>query len=195
MKNVTLVILLALGLAVAAFFLLAPPSDRPVARAPAPVATIAESLSVGDRAPEFELPDQTGQLHSLEDYRDQWVVLYFYPKDETPGCTTEACEFRDNVFAFRKLNAQILGVSMDDVESHRNFAEKYSLPFPLLADVDGLTADAYGVKTRMLGMTVAKRQTFIIAPDGRIARHYQKVSPAEHSAEVIADLRDLSAAT
>ncbi len=195
MKNVTLVILLALGLAVAAFFLLAPPSDRPVARAPAPVATIAESLSVGDRAPEFELPDQTGQLHSLEDYRDQWVVLYFYPKDETPGCTTEACEFRDNVFAFRKLNAQILGVSMDDVESHRNFAEKYSLPFPLLADVDGLTADAYGVKTRMLGMTVAKRQTFIIAPDGRIAKHYQKVSPAEHSAEVIADLRDLSAAT
>ena len=85
---------------------------------------------VGSPAPEFELPDQTGQLHSLEDYRNQWVVLYFYPKDDTPGCTTEACEFRDNIFAFRDLNAQILGVSLDDVDSHKEFAEKNSLPFP-----------------------------------------------------------------
>ncbi len=195
MKNVTFVILLALALAVAVFFLLGPPSDRPVADARPPAVATVATPAVGDRAPEFELPDQTGQLHSLEDYRDQWVVLYFYPKDETPGCTTEACEFRDNVFAFRKLNAQILGVSMDDVESHSKFAEKHSLPFPLLADVDGIAADAYGVKTRMLGMTVAKRQTFIIAPDGTIAKHYAKVSPEKHSAEVIADLQDLSAAT
>ena len=97
-------------------------------------AALAAQPTVG-RAPEFELPDQDGQLHSLEDYRDQWVVLYFYPKDETPGCTTEACEFRDDIFAFRELNAQILGVSLDDVESHKAFAEKYGLPFPLLADV------------------------------------------------------------
>ncbi len=161
----------------------------------APYGTASEAPSVGSRAPEFELADQTGQLHSLEDYRDQWVVLYFYPKDETPGCTTEACEFRDNIFAFRDLNAQILGVSLDDVESHREFAENHSLPFPLLADVDGDAADAYGVKTRMLGMTVAKRQTFIIAPDGQIAKHYEKVKPSEHSAQVIADLKLLNEAT
>ncbi len=160
-----------------------------------PHGTAAETPSVGSQAPEFELADQTGQLHSLEDYRDQWVVLYFYPKDETPGCTTEACEFRDNIFSFRELNAQILGVSLDDVDSHREFAENHSLPFPLLADVDGTTADAYGVKTRMLGMTVAKRQTFLIAPDGHIAKHYEKVTPSEHSAEVIADLKLLSEAT
>lgn len=148
--------------------------------------------SVGSLAPEFELPDQTGQLHSLEDYREQWVVLYFYPKDDTPGCTTEACEFRDNIFAFRALNAQILGVSLDDVDSHLEFAENHSLPFPLLADTEGIASDAYGVKTRMFGMTVAKRQTFIIDPNGTIAKHYEKVKPDEHSAEVIADLKALS---
>ena len=120
-----------------------------IAIAVLPVDASSEQPGVGVQAPEFELPDQTGQLHSLEDYRDQWVVLYFYPKDETPGCTKEACEFRDNIFAFRDLNAQILGVSLDDVESHKAFAENHSLPFPLLADVDGDVSDAYGVKTRM----------------------------------------------
>ena len=155
----------------------------------------SEQPAAGQIAPEFELPDQSGQLHSLEDYRDQWVVLYFYPKDETPGCTIEACEFRDNIFAYRDLNAQILGVSLDDVESHREFAENHSLPFPLLADEDGIAADAYGVKTRMFGMTVAKRQTFVIAPGGEIAKHYEKVDPSEHSKQVIADLEMLSGAT
>jgi peroxiredoxin Q/BCP len=150
--------------------------------------------AVGSAAPEFELSDQNGQLHSLEDYRDQWVVLYFYPKDETPGCTTEACEFRDNIFAYKDLNAQILGVSLDDVESHKAFAENHGLPFPLLADVEGDVATAYGVKTRMFGMTVAKRQTFIIGPDGTVAKHYEKVSPADHSAQVLADLEVLNAA-
>ena len=148
---------------------------------------------IGSPAPEFELPDQLGRLHSLEDYRNQWVVLYFYPKDETPGCTTEACEFRDNIFAYRDLNAQILGVSMDDVDSHKAFAENHGLPFPLLADVGGTTSTAYGVKTRMFGMTVAKRQTFIISPDGAIAKHYEKVKPASHSSEVLTDLRKLGA--
>ena len=160
-----------------------------------PFGTAAETPRVGSQAPEFELAEQTGQLHSLEDYRDQWVVLYFYPKDETPGCTTEACEFRDNIFAFRDLNAQILGVSVDDVDSHRDFAENHSLPFPLLADVDGTAAEAYGVKTRMFGMTVAKRQTFLIAPDGQIVKHYEKVTPSKHPAEVIADLKSLNEAT
>jgi peroxiredoxin Q/BCP len=153
----------------------------------------SEQPLLGSPAPEFELPDQDGQLHSLEDYRNQWVVLYFYPKDETPGCTTEACEFRDNIFAYRDLNAQILGVSLDDVESHKAFAENHGLPFPLLADPDGDAAMAYGVKTRMFGMTVAKRQTFIIGPDGAIAKHYEKVKPDEHSAQVLADLRELGA--
>lgn len=176
--NKTLITKLLL-LAIALFGLQALAADQPV---------------VGQPAPEFELSDQNGQLHSLEDYRDRWVVLYFYPKDETPGCTTEACEFRDNIFAYRELNAQILGVSLDDVESHKAFSENHSLPFPLLADADGSVADAYGVKTKMFGMTVAKRQTFLVGPDGTLAKHYGKVKPASHSAEVLADLELLNTA-
>jgi peroxiredoxin Q/BCP len=160
-----------------------------------PIGIGSELVAVGSPAPEFELPDQTGQLHSLEDYRDQWVVLYFYPKDETPGCTTEACEFRDSIFAFREMNTQILGVSFDDVESHFKFAEHHKLPFPLLADTEGKAAEAYGVKTRMFGMTVAKRQTFLIDPAGNIAKHYESVSPASHSEEVLADLKALGASS
>lgn len=156
-------------------------------------AMASEPFALGEPAPEFELSDQNGQLHSLEDYRDQWVVLYFYPKDETPGCTTEACEFRDNIFAFKKINTQILGVSLDDVESHQKFAENHGLPFPLLADSEGKAAEAYGVKTKMSGMTVAKRQTFLIGPDGTIAKHYEKVKPDEHSTQVLADLKELGA--
>lgn len=153
----------------------------------------SEQIAVGLFAPEFELLDQDGQLHSLEDYRDQWVVLYFYPKDETPGCTTEACEFRDNIFAFKAINAQILGVSFDDVESHQRFAENHGLPFPLLADTEGIAAEAYGVKTKKRGMTVAKRQTFLIGPDGTLAKHYEEVDPDVHSAQVLADLKELGA--
>lgn len=153
---------------------------------------MADELARGQPAPDFELPDQGGQLHSIEDYRGQWVALYFYPKDDTPGCTTEACEFRDNIFAFRNLNCQIIGVSLDDQASHEQFAEKYSLPFPLLADTEGAVADAYGVKTNMFGMTVAKRETFLIDPEGNIARHYEEVDPDTHSAELLADLKVLS---
>lgn len=151
----------------------------------------AEQVRAGDPAPDFELQDQTGKLHSIEDYRGKWVALYFYPKDDTPGCTTEACEFRDNIFAFKNQDCQILGVSLDDVDSHQAFAEKYSLPFPLLADTDGMAADAYGVKTKMMGMTVAKRETFLIDPDGNIARHYANVDPDTHSQQVLDDLATL----
>jgi peroxiredoxin Q/BCP len=158
-----------------------------------PMGVANEQVAVGNPAPGFELADQTGQLHSLEDYRGQWVILYFYPKDGTPGCTTEACDFRDNIFAFRKMNAQILGVSLDDVESHQAFAEDHSLPFPLLADVSGETSTAYGVKTRMFGRTVAKRQTFIVAPNGDIVKHYESVKPAEHTAQVLTDMKVLIA--
>ena len=195
MKSKLLIVLAVIGIAIGFAVLATRPSSPVSDLIGEPASTAIVQPVVGEQAPEFELPDQTGQLHSLEDYRDQWVVLYFYPKDETPGCTTEACEFRDNIFAFRDLNAQILGVSIDSVDSHRSFAENHSLPFPLLADVNGGTADAYGVKTRMLGMTVAKRQTFIISPGGNIAKHYMSVQPDEHSVQVIADLKQLSATT
>lgn len=151
----------------------------------------AGEIKEGDLAPRFELRDQDGQLRSLEDYRDKWLALYFYPKDDTPGCTTEACEFRDAVFSFRKFNCQILGISMDDEISHKAFADKYSLPFPLLADTDGITSDIYGVKTKILGITFSKRQTFLIDPNGRIAKHYTKVNPATHSLQILADLKEL----
>ena len=150
-------------------------------------AVFAEKIKEGDLAPGFELRDQDGQLHSLEYYRDKWLVLYFYPKDDTPGCTTEACEFRDAIFSFKKLNCQILGISLDDEMSHKAFADKYSLPFPLLADTDGTTSKTYGVK----GMIFAKRQTFLIDPNGRIAKHYAKVDPTTHSLQVLADLKEL----
>ena len=151
----------------------------------------AGEIKEGDAAPGFELRDQDGQLHSLEDYRDKWVTVYFYPKDDTPGCTTEACEFRDDIFEFKELNCQVLGVSLDDEVSHKAFADKYSLPFPLLADTDGTTSEAYGVRTKMFGMTVAKRQTFLIDPSGRVAKHYAKVDPDTHSKQVLSDLKDL----
>jgi peroxiredoxin Q/BCP len=151
-------------------------------------ASLAEQVSAGEPAPDFELVDQDGQLHSIEDYRGKWVALYFYPKDGTPGCTTEACEFRDNIFAFRNMNCQILGVSLDDAESHKSFSEKHGLPFPLLADTKGSAANAYGVKAQMMGMTVARRQTFLIDPEGNIAKHYAEVNPESHSKEVLADL-------
>jgi peroxiredoxin Q/BCP len=154
-------------------------------------AAYAEQVSDGDAAPDFELVDQDGQLHSIEDYRGQWIALYFYPKDDTPGCTTEACEFRDNIFAFKDANCQILGISLDDVGSHKEFSEKHGLPFPLLADTEGTTADAYGVKSEYLGMRFAKRQTFLISPDGKISKHYKKVDPETHSQELLLDLAKL----
>lgn len=153
----------------------------------------AGDVAVGQPAPGFELTDQDGELHSLEDYRDQWVVLYFYPKDDTPGCTTEACEFRDDIFKFRRMGSQVIGVSLDDEASHKAFAEKHGLPFPLLADTEGVAADAYGVKGSFAGMTIAKRQTFLIDPQGLVAKHYEKVDPDTHSKQVLADLEALQA--
>ena len=154
--------------------------------------TLAGGFEAGDPAPGFELHDQNGEMHSLEDYRDEWVALYFYPKDGTPGCTTEACEFRDDIFKFRRMGTQILGVSLDDEKSHKKFADKYGLPFPLLADSEGTTAEAYGVKKKWLGISIADRQTFLIDPQGRIAKHYDDVDPDSHSAELLADLAELT---
>lgn len=149
---------------------------------------MAQAPAVGGAAPDFRLQDQKGDWHTLEQYRGQWVALYFYPKDDTPGCTTEACNFRDNIFAFRERDAVILGISLDDVESHQEFADKYSLPFSLLSDPEAEVADRYGVVTNLGIAKFAKRQTFLIAPDGTIAKHYEKVDPDTYSKEILDDL-------
>jgi peroxiredoxin Q/BCP len=157
-------------------------------------ALAADPPAVGSAAPAFKLQDQTGKWHSLSDYKGKWVVLYFYPKDKTPGCTTQACEFRDNIFAYRELGAVILGVSVDDVASHKSFAEENSLPFPLLADSDKSVTTAYGTLKEYVGIAkLARRDTFIIDPQGNIAKHYQDVKPAGHSEIVLADLKQLAA--
>jgi peroxiredoxin Q/BCP len=157
-------------------------------------ALAAEAPAVGAAAPEFRLQDQNGKWHSLADYKGKWVVLYFYPKDNTPGCTTQACELRDDIFAFRELGAKILGVSVDDVESKKAFAEEFGLPFPVLADADKKVASSYGVLTKYMGlMELARRDTFIIDPQGKVARHYVKVDPKGHSQMVLAELKRLGA--
>jgi peroxiredoxin Q/BCP len=149
-------------------------------------------LKVGAKAPVFSAPDQTGQPVSLGDFKGKTVVLYFYPKDDTPGCTTEACSFRDEFAAFKKKGAVVLGVSPDDAESHATFAWKFSLPFTLLADVDRKIAQAYGVwvEKSMYGKKYmgVERSTFVIDGDGRLKAVYRKVKPAEHVAELLADL-------
>lgn len=156
---------------------------------------MAGTPAVGDPAPEFSLMDQNGETQTLEQYRGRWVAVYFYPKDDTPGCTTQACNFRDNIFAFRERDAVILGVSLDDVESHVEFAEKYSLPFPLLSDSKGEVAEQYGVVRNLGIIKMAKRQTFLIGPDGRIAKHYEKVDVDTHSKTILADLDAFQAAS
>ena len=150
------------------------------------------SPPVGSPAPAFELPDQTGEIRRLEDYGGKWLVLYFYPKDNTPGCTTQACEFRDNIFAFRRLGAEIVGISLDDVETHLAFAEQHGLPFTLLADEGGTVAERYGVLRNFGVVKLASRQTFLISPDGLVARHYEKVDVNQHSEEVLRDIAALS---
>ncbi len=159
-------------------------------------ATLAASPSIGSAAPGFSLPDQAGATHRLTDYRGQWVVLYFYPKDGTPGCTTEACEFRDNIFAFRDQGIVVLGISLDDVDSHKKFAAEQHLPFPLLSDASRDTARHYGVLSTfgsLLGYS--SRETFVIDPQGRVAKHYADVDPKDHSKQVLADVKALKAQT
>ena len=156
--------------------------------------TWADTPAIGSPAPDFKLQDQNGKWHTLGDYRGKWVALYFYPKDQTPGCTTQACDFRDNIFAYREAGAVILGISVDDIESHKAFAEKHGLPFTLLADADKAVTRRYGVlKTYMGVMEMARRDTFIIDPQGRIAKHYASVDPEGHSAVVLADIKALKA--
>jgi peroxiredoxin Q/BCP len=145
----------------------------------------------GDTAPAFEMFDQYNKPHKLSDYKGKWVVLYFYPKDDTPGCTTQACGFRDDIFKIRALNAEVIGVSVDNTESHAKFAEKHGLPFPLLSDGDAEVAKSYGSAWSLGPIKIAKRHTFIIDPEGKLARIYRDVKPSENSAQVIQDLARL----
>jgi peroxiredoxin Q/BCP len=149
-------------------------------------------LTVGAQAPAFSAPDQSGKTVSLSDFKGKKVVLYFYPKDDTPGCTTEACSFRDAHKTFEKKGAVVLGVSPDSAKSHIKFIEKFSLPFPLLADEDKKIANDYGVwvEKSMYGKKYmgVERSTFVIDGQGKLSAIYRKVKPAEHTAEVLAAL-------
>lgn len=142
------------------------------------------------QAPDFNLPDQNGNMHSLGDYTGKWLVLYFYPEDDTPGCTTEACNFRDARELIAQLGgAEVVGISQDTVESHKNFADKNGLNFTLLSDTKRHVIKAYD----SWGVMMTKRNTFIIDPKGIIVKKYHSVSPSEHAAEIIEDLRVLQA--
>lgn len=148
----------------------------------------AAAPQAGEAAPSFRLQDQNGHWHAPADFHGRWLVLYFYPKDFTPGCTTEVCAFRDDIAKLRQAGAEVVGISLDDVKSHADFAAKYHVPFPLLADADRSVATRYGVLTEHLGHHYAKRTTFLIDPQGVIAKVYTDVDPEQNSAQVLADL-------
>jgi len=152
-----------------------------------------ETVPVGRKAPAFTLRDQHGQTHKLADYKGRHVVLYFYPKDNTPGCTTEACGFRDHEAKLKRAGAAVLGVSPDDEKSHEKFAGKYGLSFPLLADPDAKVARKYGVwrQKNMYGRKFMGivRTTYLIDPAGKVAHRWDKVKPKDHAPQVLAELR------
>ena len=147
------------------------------------------TLDLNTPAPNFELGDQNGETHKLSDYLGKRVVLYFYPKDDTPGCTAEACSFRDNYSVFKQNNIIILGVSADSAKSHAKFQEKYELPFTLLSDTDHTVSEAYGVwgLKKYMGREYfgINRTTFLIDEEGNLVKVYEKVKPAEHAQEII----------
>jgi peroxiredoxin Q/BCP len=153
--------------------------------------------AVGDVAPEVALPDETGTVHHLSNQRGRWIILYFYPKDDTPGCTVEACEFRDRIDTIHERGADVWGVSPQGAASKKAFREKFELPFTLLADEEHAVADAYGawVEKENYGKKYwgVARSTFLIAPDGRIARVWPKVKAEGHAEQVLAALDELQA--
>ena len=154
-----------------------------------------EVPAVGGMAPTFSLVDQSGREVTLDSLRSKWLVLYFYPKNDTPGCTEEACSFRDDMAELTRLGAQIVGVSVAETASNAEFASKYHLPFPLLADRDGAVAKRYGAFSDWLVTGFARRYTFLIDAQGKIAKTYLKVDTSKHSAEIIADLKQLSSSS
>ncbi|NJR70066.1 MAG: thioredoxin-dependent thiol peroxidase [Synechococcales cyanobacterium CRU_2_2] len=152
------------------------------------------SLKPQDLAPDFSLADGAGNIVKLSDLRGKRVVLYFYPRDNTPGCIKEACAFRDHYADLQGKDMVVLGVSTDDAKSHQKFVDKYDIPFPLLCDTDATVATAYesyGLK-KFMGKEFmgVKRQTFVIDPDGRLERIYLKVKPADHASQILQDLED-----
>jgi thioredoxin-dependent peroxiredoxin len=144
--------------------------------------------SEGSSAPDFSLPSQEGSPVSLKDYRGKWVILYFYPKDQTPGCSREAHNFQVDQPKYAQRNAVVLGVSLDSVDSHKKFCAKEGLNFKLLADTDHKVTDSYGSLTNLGVVKFAARHTFLIDPTGKIAKAYTSVDPLKHSAEVLAEL-------
>ncbi len=153
-------------------------------------------LTKGQQAPEFTLLDQDGVAHTLSSYKGKWVLLYFYPKDDTPGCTIEACTIRDQFKDFQKIDAVVLGVSTDTVASHKKFALAYELPFTLLADEHKEVVGMYGVfgEKKMMGKTYmgTHRTSFLIDPSGNVAKVYEQVKPERHANEVLTDLAELA---
>ncbi len=148
----------------------------------------ATTPKIGEQAPDFNLPDAKNEMVSLASLKGNWIVLYFYPKDDTPGCTKEACSFRDDMHKLEKLGAKVVGVSVDDGKSHTEFAKKYSLPFPLLSDKDGAVANKYGALSNFLVMKIAKRYTFLIDDNGILRKSYLSVDTSRHSQQIIDDL-------
>ena len=148
-------------------------------------------LNVGDHAPDFALNDQHGQPHTLAHYRGGWLVLYFYPRNDTPGCTREACQFRDAFHPLQSMHAKVIGISVDTAQSHARFAEKYHLPFILLADTQGYVAARYGALLKLGPMKMARRMTFIITPQGHVGHRFLRVNPSRHVSDVMRRLKDL----
>ena len=157
---------------------------------PISFASLAQ-VKVGSKAPNFTLSDQNSIQHQLSDYEGSWVILYFYPKDDTPGCTTQACDFRDAVKRIIASKSNVFGVSLDSVESHKRFADKNNLPFSLLSDESGEVSEAYDSLNNFMSFKSAKRNTFIIDPDGKVAKIYLSVKPSTHSQMVLNDLNQL----
>jgi len=149
-------------------------------------------LEKSEKAPLFELFDSEGELHKLSDFSGQTIVIYFYPRDDTPGCTKEACSFRDNYQIFKEAGIEVLGISPDTVKSHKKFSEKYQLPFTLLADPDHKVCEAYGVwgLKKMYGREYegVYRTTYIVGPEGEIKRVFENVKPTDHSQEVLEEV-------
>ena len=150
-----------------------------------------EAPQVGQQAPEFTLPSQDGTDVSLKDFRGKYVVLYFYPKDNTPGCTVEAHNFQRDLAKYQQDNAVIVGVSVDSTDSHKDFCAKQGLAFKLLADTDKKVVQQYGSMREMMGMKMAARNTFLIDPEGKIIKEWTGVKPANHSEEVLQTLSEL----
>lgn len=148
-------------------------------------------LQVGDDAPSFSLNDAQGETHYLSDYAGKYLALYFYPKDDKPICTKEACHFRDDLAQLEKLGASVVGVSVDNKDSHAEFSKKHRLNFPLLSDTDGKVAASYNALTDFLIVKVSKRYTFLISPTGKVAKIYKSVDTSRHSQEIIDDLKQL----